>query len=102
MSAATDKHHALRSALARNDFSQGKLNFASFAVDVAMLLAERDELAAAPAAAKPALTDEQIKNILLAHGFTIKAGLSDLKPYVYEAVRAILAAAGSNITGAQP
>ena len=39
------------------------------------------------------LTDEQIKAVFLANGFTIKEGLSDLKPYVYQAARALLAAA---------
>lgn len=32
----------------------------------------------------------KIRATLLAHGFTIKEGLDDLKPYVYEAVEAIL------------
>lgn len=43
--------------------------------------------------AKP-LTDEQIKEIMLANGFNIKDGLTDLKPYVYAAARAIEAAHG--------
>lgn len=34
----------------------------------------------------------KIREILLAHGFTIKDGLDDLKPYVYEAVEAVLEA----------
>ena len=50
---------------------------------------------AAPAAESPApLTDEQIRAIFLSHGFTIKDGLTDLKPYVYEAARAIERAHG--------
>lgn len=32
---------------------------------------------------------ETIKSILLAHGFTIKQGEADLKPYVYSAASAI-------------
>lgn len=35
---------------------------------------------------------EQIKAILMAHGFTIKEGQDDLKPYVYEAATALLVA----------
>ena len=36
------------------------------------------------------VTDEQIKAAFLANGFTIKEGLTDLKPYVYQAARALL------------
>ena len=35
------------------------------------------------------LTNERIRELMLANGFTIKEGLDDLKPYVYEAARAI-------------
>lgn len=35
------------------------------------------------------LTDEQMREIFLRCGFTIKEGHADLKPYVYEAGRAI-------------
>lgn len=35
------------------------------------------------------LTNAKIREIFLAHGFTIKEGLTDLKPYVYAAARAI-------------
>lgn len=35
------------------------------------------------------LTDEQIKEIMLANGFKIKEGQDDLMPYVYAAARAI-------------
>jgi hypothetical protein len=45
------------------------------------------------------LTDEQIKDILLANGFTIKEGQTDLKPYVYQAARALLGAAAVNAAG---
>lgn len=36
------------------------------------------------------LVKDQIREILLANGFTIKDGESDLKPYVYAAARALL------------
>lgn len=36
------------------------------------------------------MTNEQIKEIFLANGFTIKEGETDLKPYVYQAARALL------------
>ena len=42
---------------------------------------------------------ETIKSILLAHGFTIKQGEADLKPYVYSAASAIYEAA---LQAAQP
>ena len=54
-----------------------------------------EALRAAPVAAPVALTDAQIREIFLAHGFTIKPGCDDLKPYVYGAARALLAAATS-------
>lgn len=34
--------------------------------------------------------NDTIREVFLAHGFTIKAGQTDLKPYVYEAVHALL------------
>ena len=40
----------------------------------------------------PTMSDEQIKSVFLANGFTIKSGHDDLKPYVYQAARALLAA----------
>lgn len=43
----------------------------------------------APVQAEP-VADEQIKAVFLANGFTIKEGLTDLKPYVYQAARALL------------
>jgi len=39
------------------------------------------------------LTNEQIKVIMMRHGFTIKEGMDDLKHYVYAAARAIEQAA---------
>ncbi len=37
------------------------------------------------------ITDDDIRREFLAAGFTIKPGHDDLKPYVYEAARRILA-----------
>ena len=39
------------------------------------------------------ITDDQIRAVFLANGFTIKEGQTDLKPYVFAAARALLAAA---------
>lgn len=52
-----------------------------------------DALEAAAPGASEGVTHEQIRATLLAHGFTIKEGQTDLKPYVYEAARALLALA---------
>lgn len=46
----------------------------------------------APPAAQ-VLSDEEIHDIFIANGFTIKDGQTDLKPYVYAAARALLAKA---------
>ena len=35
--------------------------------------------------------DDIIRAVFLKHGFTIKEGQADLKPYVYEAARALIA-----------
>lgn len=35
------------------------------------------------------LSDEEIRDVMLSNGFTIKEGYADLKPYVFQAVRAI-------------
>ena len=40
------------------------------------------------------VSDAQIKAVFLANGFTIKEGMTDLKPYVYQAARALLVTAG--------
>jgi hypothetical protein len=37
------------------------------------------------------VTDEQIRDVFLAAGFEIKPGHDDLKPYVYQAARDLLA-----------
>lgn len=36
------------------------------------------------------VTDNEIRDVFLSHGFKIKDGCDDLKPYVYEAARALL------------
>lgn len=41
----------------------------------------------------PSVPDDVIRRVFLEHGFTIKEGQSDLKPYVYAAARALLDAA---------
>ena len=38
---------------------------------------------------RKSLTDKEITEIMLANGFTIKDGCDNLKPYVFQAVRAI-------------
>ena len=38
------------------------------------------------------MTKDQIRQIFLAHGFTIKEGQTDLKQYVYDAAEALLKA----------
>lgn len=55
---------------------------------------QRVSLASAPVAdmGNP-LSDSDIRDVLLAHGFTIKDGQTDLKPYVYEAARALISVA---------
>lgn len=46
------------------------------------------------------MTDDQIRAIFLENGFTIKEGMTDLKPYVYQAARALLATVGAG--GVEP
>lgn len=36
------------------------------------------------------MTNKEIKRIFLENGFSIKEGQTDLKPYVYQAARALL------------
>lgn len=47
------------------------------------------------------VTDEEIKSVFLANGFTIKEGLTDLKPYVYTAARQLLELAPSKAMDAE-
>lgn len=50
------------------------------------------EMMSVPAApALVSLTDDQIREVFLANGFTVKEGQTDLKPYVFAAARALLA-----------
>ena len=51
--------------------------------------------AAAPQPVAQGITNEDIRREFLAAGFTIKEGHTDLKPYVYEAARRILALAAA-------
>lgn len=53
---------------------------------------EKDARAAATGGVQ--ISDERIREIFMADGFTIKEGQRDLKPYVYAAARAILSEAG--------
>jgi hypothetical protein len=52
-----------------------------------------DEGRAIEAEARAPISDERIREVFMAHGFTIKPGCDDLKPYVYAAARALLAEA---------
>lgn len=45
------------------------------------------------------MTKDEIRAIFMAHGFTVKEGQTDLKPYVFEAAEALLAA---HSAGSQP
>lgn len=36
------------------------------------------------------MTNDDIRRIFLSHGFTIKEGETDLKPYVYDAAKALI------------
>lgn len=60
-------------------------------MEIDRLKAERT---VAPVVLPEPVSDEQIKAVFLANGFTIKEGLTDLKPYVYQAARALLATGG--------
>jgi len=44
-----------------------------------------------PAPGVPTLSKDQIREVFLSHGFTIKEGQTDLKPYVYDAAYALIA-----------
>lgn len=48
-----------------------------------------------PAPGVPTLSKDQIREVFLSHGFTIKEGQTDLKPYVYDAAGALLKLAGA-------
>lgn len=44
------------------------------------------------------MSNDKIREIFLANGFTIKEGLTDLKPYVYAAARALIAELEKDVT----
>ena len=54
-----------------------------------------------PAPAVQAVPDDVIREVFMAHGFMIKEGQTDLKPYVYAAARALLARATAHPQPAQ-
>lgn len=55
------------------------------------------------AAQPPAVADrDAIRRIFMAHGFTIKEGQTDLKPYVYEAAEALLRELSPAVAVAEP
>lgn len=65
------------------------------------LRAVLDGIEAAPvAAAWP--TRDKIREVFVAHGFTVKDGHADLKEYVYEAAYALLALVAESTTHAPP
>lgn len=66
----------------------------------AKLAATPEADAGNPASTSATMSDEQIKAVFLANGFTIKEGMTDLKPYVYQAARALLATVGAG--GVEP
>jgi hypothetical protein len=82
--------HVTYEGIARNGIAQEIVM-----LDGAPMLPDGSYLYATPQPAAPAqeLSDEQIRAIFLANGFTVKEGQSDLKPYVFAAARALLAAA---------
>ncbi|AMC34788.1 hypothetical protein [Janthinobacterium sp. B9-8] len=47
------------------------------------------------------LKNEEIKRIFLENGFSVKEGESDLKPYVYQAARALLAGVEAELAALQ-
>ncbi len=58
----------------------------------------RTVLVITPDETPQALDDARIRAIFLANGFTIKEGLEDLKPYVYQAAYALIDAAKADLT----
>ncbi len=49
----------------------------------------------------PALDRDRIREIFMAHGFTVKEGQTDLKQYVYDAAEALLRAARAQADSVQ-
>ena len=56
------------------------------------VLVERATPAPAPAQEPVTLTKDEIRDVFLAAGFTIKEGHPDLKPYVFKAADDLIAA----------
>lgn len=50
----------------------------------------------------PSLTNDEIRSVFMAHGFTVKQGLDDLKPYVYDAARALAGVIALKLWESQP
>ncbi|NDY89715.1 hypothetical protein [Ideonella livida] len=61
--------------------------------DLLLMWAAMLAAAPQPAQAATAVSDDDIRRVFLANGFTIKPGQSDLKGYVFAAARALLAEA---------
>ena len=62
----------------------------SLVSNIKRILSEASAIAAAEAVQPVVLDRATIRQIFMAHGFTIKDGQTDLKPYVYEAADALL------------
>ena len=61
--------------------------------DNAFMLVPYKVATAQAAESVPALDRDRIREIFMAHGFTVKEGQTDLKQYVYDAAEALLRAA---------
>ena len=96
MNEIKNQPEALRLADAVDRFNRGVCSQAIYeeycqvSAEMRRLYARVQELEAAESRAAT-LSDEQIRAVFLANGFTIKPGCDDLKPYVYKAARALLA-----------
>ena len=109
--AASRGAHDARAALHAKMLSlQGEL--ASREAEIALLkrsLLDAEADAAAPqhsttaqsAESVPALDRDRIREIFMAHGFTVKEGQTDLKQYVYDAAEALLRAARAQADSVQ-
>lgn len=97
MNEIKNQPEALRLADAVDRFNRGVCSQAMYeeycqvSAELRRLYARVQELEASKSRAAPVVSDEQIKAVFLANGFTIKPGCDDLKPYVYAAARALLA-----------
>jgi len=59
----------------------------------------QDYRQATPPSAAPLLTRDEVRAIYMAHGFTIKEGHNDLKPYVYEAAETLMRETARRLRG---